>query len=147
PVPVIILPQDVNASGSGQQAVFRHVIFATDWAPSSEKAMGCLLNFAEIVKELEVVHVIDKKPSVRDMRNLKKKLTESRKIFLDHGIDAEGHIYAGKPSDEIVLAARNYDATCIVMGTTGKSALKNFFSHGCSYRVAEGSGVPTLVVP
>ena len=81
------------------------------------------------------------------MHTLKYKLTESRKIFLDHGIDAEGHVYAGKTSEEIMLAARDYDATCIVMGTTGKSHLKDFFSPSYSYRVAEESVVPTLVVP
>ena len=147
PLPVLILPEGVEAAGSGQNGMFSHVIFATDWSPASEKAVGYLLNFKEIIKELEIVHVIHKRLSVRDMRNLKEKLSQARKIFLDHGIDAEGHVYAGKPSEEIMLAARDYDATCIVMGTTGMWTLKDRLLQSCSYRMAEASKVPTLIIP
>jgi len=148
-LPVLILPEETQASGSMERGVFAHLVFATDWSPASEKALRYLLslNLKTTTKTLEIVHVINKKLSVRDMHNLKYKLTESRKIFLDHGIDAEGHVYAGKPSEEIMLASRDYDATCIVMGTTGKSAVKDLLSPSYSYRVAEVSVVPTLVIP
>ncbi len=147
PVPVMILPEDAQASGHGQDDVFAHVIFATDWSATSEKAFDYLLKFKEIIKELEIVHVIEKRLSVRDMHYLRYKLGESRNICLDHGIDAEAHVYAGKPSEEIILAARDYHGTCIVMGTTAKSALKDLWSPSCSHRVAEAAVVPTLVVP
>ena len=147
PLPVLILPERTEASVSMQKGMFAHVIFATDWSAASERALDYLLNFKEIIKELEIVHVIHKKPSVRDMRNLQEKLSQVRKIFLDHGIDAEAHVYAGKPSEEIMLAAKDYDTTCIVMGTTGMWTLKDMLLHSCSYRVAEASKVPTLVIP
>ena len=147
PVPVMILPEDAQASEYGQDGVLAHVIFATDWSAASEKALDYLLRFKEIIKELEIVHVIEKKLSVRDIHYLRYKLGESRNICLDHGIDAEAHVYAGKPSEEIMLAARDYEGTCIVMGTTGKSALKDLWSPSCSHRVAEAAAVPTLVVP
>jgi nucleotide-binding universal stress UspA family protein len=146
-VPVIILPENVEASGSAQGGTFTHVILADDWSAASEKARSYLLNFKEIMKELEIVYVLDRKLSVRDMRNLKEKLSQTRKIFLDQGIDAEAHVYAGEPADEVMLSARDYGATCIVMGTTGKSPLKELVSKSYSYRVAEASVVPTLVVP
>ena len=147
PLPVLILPESAEASESVQEDMFSHVIFATDWSVASEKALTYLLNFKELIQELEIVHVIHKKPSVRDMRNLGEKLSQARKTFLDEGIDAESHVYAGKPSEEIMLAARDYDATCIVMGTTGMWTLKDMFLHSCSYRVAEASKVPILVIP
>jgi nucleotide-binding universal stress UspA family protein len=148
-LPVLILPEGAQASESMEKSVFTRLVFATDWSPSSGKALSYLLSLSlkTITETLEIVHVIDKKLSVRDMSNINYKLRESRKIFLDHEIDAEGHVYAGKASEEIMLAARDYDATCIVMGTTGKSAVKDLFSPSCSYRVAEESVVPTLVVP
>ena len=145
--PVIILPEGAQGSESPTEGMFAHVVFATDWSAASEKAIGYLVGFKEIIKELEIVHVIHKKLSVREMRSLKEKLSEARKVFLDQGIDAEAHVYAGKPSEEIMLAARDYDATCIVMGTTGMWTLKDKLLHSCSYRVAELSVVPTLVVP
>jgi len=146
-VPVIILPENVDVSESVQEGVFTHIIFADDWSAASEKARGYLLNFGKIIKELEIVYVLDKKLSVRDMGNLKDKLSQTRKIFLDHGIDAEAHVYAGEPADEVMLAAQDYGATCIVMGTTGKGLLKELLSKSYSYRVAEASVVPTLVIP
>ena len=106
-----------------------------------------MLNYRSIIKELEIVHVIHKKPSVRDMRNLREKLSQTRKIFLDEGIDAEAHVYAGKPSEEIMLAAKDYHATIIVMATTGMWTLKDIILNSCSYRVAEASVLPTLIVP
>ena len=146
-LPVLVLPESGKASGSVEEGLFSHIIFATDWSVASERALRYVLNFKEIIKELEIVHVIHKKLSVRDMRKLKERLSEARKVFLDRGIDAEAHVYAGKPSEEIMLAARDYAATCIVIGTTGMWTLKDMLLHSCSYRVAEASQVPTLVVP
>ncbi|MDY6989757.1 MAG: universal stress protein [Thermodesulfobacteriota bacterium] len=147
PVPVMILPENIEVSDSAQKGIFTQVIFPDDWSVASEKARNYLLNFKEIIKELEIVYVLDRKLSIRDMGNLKEKLSQTRKIFLGQGIDAEAHVYAGEPADEVMLAAQDYGATCIVMGTTGKSPLKELLSKGYSYRVAEASVVPTLVIP
>lgn len=147
PVPVMILPENLEASGASREGIFSHVIFADDWSAVSEKARSFVLHFKGLIKELEIVYVLDTKLSVRDMRNLKEKLSQTRRIFLDEGIDAEGHVYAGEPDAEVMLAARDYGGTCIVMGTTGKSFLKELLSKSYSYRVAEASVVPTLVIP
>ena len=113
----------------------------------SEKSLIYLLNLKEVIRELELVTVISSRLSVRDMRNLKKRLAETRERLLDEGIDTEAHIYAGKPAEEIMLAARDYGATSIVMGTSRRSPLKDIFSRSCSYEVAERAVVPTLVIP
>ena len=59
----------------------------------------------------------------------------------------QGQMDKLKPFEELLLAARDYDATSIVMGTSCKSPQKEFFSRSCAYRVAEEAIVPTLVVP
>lgn len=146
PVPVILLNEDAASSGPVEGGLFHHVIFATDWSPVSEGALKYLLNLKEIIGLLEIVHVINKKLSVRELRDLKQRLVETRRIFLDEGIDAEAHVYAGKHSEEIMLAARDYQGTCIVMGTSRKSSLKAFFSRSCSNRVAEDAKIPVLVI-
>lgn len=148
-LPLLILPQNAQAPESGERNLLAHLIFATNWSPLSEKAMRYLLNLnlAPVTQTLDIVHVIDKKLSVRDIRGLQLKLKESRRLFMDHGIDAESHVYAGRPDQEIMLAAKDYDATCIVMGTTGKPSLKNLWSPSSLFRIAEGSDVPVLVVP
>lgn len=146
-LPILLINNTEEISESGGKSLFDHVVFATDWSPASWKAFECLLSFKERIKELEIVHVISKKLTVRDLRLLKEKLTDIRNMALNSGIDTEYHIYAGKIHEEIMLAAKDYDATMIVMGTTRKSTLKEVFRGSPSYRMAEEVSLPTLVVP
>jgi nucleotide-binding universal stress UspA family protein len=146
PVPVILLNQETLPSGPLEKGVFHHVIYATDWSSVSETALTYLLNFREVIDMLEIVNVIHKKLSVRELRSLKQKITETRRILLDEGIDAEAHIYAGKPHEEILLAATDYDATSIVMGTTLKSPIQKILTRSCSHRVADQAEVPVLFI-
>lgn len=146
-VPVIVLHGGARISGHTENGIFNHCVIATDWSPVSETAMNYLLNFREIIEVLEVVYVVNKRLSVRDMRSLKQRLVETRKIFLDKGIDVETHVYAGKPADEIMLAAKDYGATSIIMGTSGRSLLKDFFSRSCSYQIAEEATMPAFFIP
>ena len=146
PVPVIVLNEDARMSGPIEKGLFHHVVYATDWSPVSEKALRALLKLKEIIGMLEIVNVINKKLSIRDMRDLKERLVKTRKLFLDNGIDTETHVYAGKPSEEIMLAAEDYDATSIIMGTSCKSFFKEILSGSCAYSVAKEAVVPVLVI-
>jgi nucleotide-binding universal stress UspA family protein len=146
-VPVVALPQNGRDHSSARPGVLNHVIFATDWSESSEKAMAFLLPFGDVIQALEIVHVIDKRLSVRDMRQLKDRLTGCREKFHEHGIDSEAHVYAGKAWEEIVRAARDYEGSCVVMGATRRLGMKHPVSNSCSSRVASVSLLPTLVVP
>ncbi|MDY7031322.1 MAG: hypothetical protein SVY10_05355, partial [Thermodesulfobacteriota bacterium] len=84
--------------------IFQHMVFATDWSFESEKAFDFLLKLKGIIGELEIVHIIRKKLTVRDMRKLNKKLSDTRTTCLNNKIDAEYHIYAGEISEEIIAA-------------------------------------------
>ena len=145
--PVIVLPRELDQSVSRQETVLSHIIFATDWSKASEKAFQYILAFKDVIKALEVVNVVNKKLSVRNMRDIKQQLTDTRRRFVDHQIDAEFHVYAGKRPKEIMLAARDYGASCIVMGSDVKGPLKRMLFSDCAGRVVEGAMLPTLVVP
>ena len=148
PVPVIVFNKDVHGSGRDHEDLFYHVIFATDWSRASKVALEYfLLNFKGIIGMLEIVNIINMRLSVRDIRNLRRKLEGTRKVFLDMGIDAEAHIYAGKPPEEIILAAKDYNATSIVMGTSYKPFIRSIFSKSCACMVAREAEVPTLIIP
>jgi nucleotide-binding universal stress UspA family protein len=146
PVPVLVLNEDAQPKTSEKNGIFDHVVFATDWSPLSEVASRYILGFKEIIKLVEIVNVISKRLSIRDMRGLNERLVKTRKIFLNEGIDAEAHVYAGRPPEEIMLAAREYGATAIVMGTSRKSPLRAFFSGSCSYRVAAEADIPVMAI-
>jgi nucleotide-binding universal stress UspA family protein len=148
-VPFLLLPTEEEASSANisEKGIFDHVIFATDWYPFSQKCLDVLLKFKDNIVELEILTVINKKLSIRDMIGLKDMIEETRELLLNQGIDAEGHVYAGKPSEEILLAVKDYDGTVIVMETSHRSALKTFFYGNCTYEVAEKASVPILIVP
>jgi nucleotide-binding universal stress UspA family protein len=130
-----------------EKGLFRHIVFATDWSLESEKAMSYLLGLKRILGELEIVNVIDRKLTIRDMRELKERLAQTRKKFLDKNIDAESHIYAGKTSEEILTAAKDYKATMIVIGgDSEKKSIKGLFKKGFSYKIPNEAALPVLVV-
>jgi Universal stress protein family. len=144
PVPILI----TNGAAVAGKGLFEHVVFATDWSPASEKALTYLLGFKEIMGELDIVNVIKGKLTLKDMREMKERLAHTRKRYLDEKIDAESHIYAGKTSEEIITASRDYRATLIVLGAISKKPVyKEILGGSSSYRVAVEAAVPVLVVP
>jgi nucleotide-binding universal stress UspA family protein len=120
PVPVILLNQETHPSGPFEKSMFQHVIYATDWSPVSETVLKYLLNLKEIIEMLEIVNVIHKKLSVRELRSLKQRITQTRRT--------------------------DYDATAIVMGTSCKSPMQEIMRRSCSYRVAEKADIPVLFI-
>ncbi|MDL1967113.1 MAG: universal stress protein [Deltaproteobacteria bacterium] len=146
-VPVMIVDNDETGLKLTSKGAFERILFATDWSQASEKALQIILGFKQLIKELDIVNVIHKKLTVRDLRQLMEKLRETRNKCLKQGIDAEYHVYAGKTADEIILAAHDYNSTSIVMGTTSEQSLKDIFKGKHSCNVVERSPVPALLVP
>lgn len=144
PVPILI----TNGAAVAGKGLFEHVVFATDWSTASEKALTYLVGFKKIIGEMDIVNVIKGKLTLKDMRELKERLAHTRKRCLDEKIDAESHIYAGKTSEEIITASRDYRATLIVLGAISKKPVyKEMFGASSSHRVAAEAAVPVLVVP
>jgi nucleotide-binding universal stress UspA family protein len=154
-VPFLLLPETslipTEETSSGDSSldggIFNHVIFATDWSPFSQKCVDALIHYKEDIVELEIITVIDKKLSIRDMIGLKDMLGDARNLLKDQGIDAEGHVYAGKPSEEILLAVKDYEGSVIVMDASHRSAVKTLFKGNCTHEVAEKADVPILIIP
>ena len=147
PVPVLFLHDAGLPPVTAEKGFFYHPVFATDWSGASKTALRYVLNLKAIIEMLEIVHVMNRRFSVRDMRNLKQQLAETRGVFLEEGIDAEAHVYAGKRPDEILLAARDYGATAVIMGASDRHRLKRLFSRSCTLCVAESLELPVLVIP
>ena len=141
--PVLVMGQKHSDKG-----LFDHVIFATDWSPSSAKVMEHILTFRELIDELDIINVISDKLTVKDMRELKERLEHTRKICLNEGINAESHIYAGEVAEEIVTASEDYKGTLIAVGSgTEKSFLKRIFKRDTVCNIIKNAAVPVLLVP
>jgi len=147
-IPILVIDDSKQVPTAEGKGLFGHIVFATDWSPASAMALSYLFDFKEIMGELDIVNVIKGKLTLREMRELKERLAHTRKMCLDETIDAESHIYAGKTSEEIITASKDYRATLIVLGAVSeKPFLKEIFTGSSSCRVAEEAEVPVLCVP
>ena len=147
-LPILFINNPNQEIKSDQKGIFTGVVFATDWSQPSERALALLLDFKKILGEMEIVHVIKGKLTIKEMRELKDRLMKTRKICLDNKIDAESHIYAGKTSEEILTAARDYKAAMVVVGgESEKKGLSRFFKKSSSWKVACETDLPVMVVP
>ncbi len=137
-----------NDGGDGRGGLFSHVVLGTNWTEPSERALAFLFDFREFIVEMEVVHVINEKLTVRDMRELKAKLTDTRRQCLDLDIDAEAHYYAGDTAEEIVTSSRDYRGSMIAIGgSTEKPFLRRLFEEDPVFGVVKRSTIPVLIVP
>lgn len=143
PLPVLAL---CGTDAAGE--LLSHVIFATDWSPASERAMEQILALGDLIYELDIVHVISEKLTVKDMRELKERLEHTRKICLNEGINAESHIYAGDVAEEIVTASEDYRGSVVVVGSdTKRSFAERLFRRSRVYALIQQAAVPVLFVP
>ena len=147
-LPLIFINSANHETEPNEKGLFAHIVFATDWSYKSEKALAFLLDFKKIFGEMEIVNVIKGKLTIKEMRELKDRLAETRKICLDNEIDAESHIYAGNTSEEIQTAAKDYKGTMIVIGgKSEKKGLSKLIKKSSSWKVACEADIPVLVVP
>ena len=143
PLPVLVLSR-----GDSKEELLSHVIFATDWSAASEKAMEQILALGDCIYELDIIHVISKKLTVKDMRELKERLQHTRKICLDSGINAESHIYAGDVTEEIVTASGDYRGSVIILGSdTRRSFTERIFKKSKVYTLIKNAAVPVFCIP
>ncbi|MCP4692939.1 MAG: universal stress protein [Desulfobacterales bacterium] len=135
--------------------IFKRPMLATDWSDPSANALDALISFKGVVKEILVTHVIGSKISKGlDHAGLKaleeeskKRLEEYRKKVESTGVEVKSHLGMGRTAAEILRMSRDYKASMIVMGRTGKDWFQQYWLGGVSHRVAETSELPVMLVP
>jgi nucleotide-binding universal stress UspA family protein len=146
-LPLLIIHENGGARSSSKRGLFDSVILATNWSDAARRAWLYIIGVKDIVKVLEIVYVLNQKPTIGEIRQLRGRVEEIRKICLEEKMDAESHIYAGKTPEEIILASKDYSATLIAMGYRAKGTFGEIFSRGTCLEVAEKSPLPVLIIP
>ena len=142
-IPVLVMNGDVS-----QRRLMEHVIFLTDRNLVAQGALEYILRYRNVIDELEIIHVINQKLTVKDMRELKDRLQVTRNVFLDAGIDAESHLYAGKEGEEILTASRDYRGTIIILGEEPRrSFIKGLFKKSFVSEVMSDANIPVGFIP
>ena len=134
---------------------FERPLLAIDWSPGSLRAVEYIKILANTVQEVHLVHVADEKELKgssamaiqKTRKEARKKLEEICKRFEAAGIKAREHLYIGDPDEEIEKAARDCQATLIVLGSSAKAAWVERFIGSTPRKIAEESIYPTLLIP
>jgi nucleotide-binding universal stress UspA family protein len=153
-IPVLVYKQ-LSETAIAIEKPFERPLLAADWSPASLRAIEYLKVLKDVIHEINAVHVVSKKDLKgasameiqRKRKDTKKKLGEICDIFETVGIKAKAHVYIGDPDQEIEKAARECQATTIVLGSSGKAAWVEKWLGSTPQSIAENSIYPTLLIP
>lgn len=134
---------------------FEKPLLAMDWSAASLKAVEYLKALKDVMPNISLAHVTSDSEltgatsmAIQKLRKeTRKRLDKIADKFEAEGIGARSHVYVGEPEREIERAARDNQATMIVLGSSGKPALVERWIGSLPRKIAEGSIYPTLLIP
>ena len=134
---------------------FDRPLLATNWSPVRLKAADYLKGLKNVVSEAHIVHVVSEKDlkasSTHDVqivrREARKRLDDLCDEFEGFGIQARPHVYVGDPIVEIEKAAREYQASLVILGSSSKNSLVERWTGSIPQSIADKSIFPCLLIP
>ncbi len=153
-IPVLVYKQ-LSETAIAIEKPFERPLLAIDWSPASLSAVEYLSVLKDVITEIHVIHVVGeqdlKGTSAMEIQRLRKdtrkKLDRVCDVFESEGVKADAHVYIGEPDEEIEKAAREHQATMIVLGSSGKTAWVERWLGSTPQSIAEKSIYPTLLIP
>ena len=160
-VPVLMSKYMVQYEWQGEplmrtnDQMWKRPLLATDWSEPSRRGLDAALALKGLAEKIIVTHVI----GARRIKNVEqagiKRLEDESLTRLQAycrqiegvGINSEYHLTMGRTVEEIIKMSRDYGATMIVMGRTGKDWFQEYWLGGVSHRVAELSELPVMLIP
>ncbi len=135
--------------------IWERPMLATDWSDPSRRALDVTLTLKEVVKKIIISHVLGarqtKNRKVEEIRAMEEESLRRLKSYCrradDAGIKSEHHLAMGRTVEEIIKISRDYNATMLVMGRTGKDWLHEYWLGGVSHKIVELSELPVLLIP
>lgn len=136
------------------EKLFDRPLFATNWSETNKTAVEYIKNLKNVIGEIHIIHVVkegtlkgkDTHEVQKIRKNERKKLEILCKEFEDAGINARAHVYAGDPQKEIEKAAKEYQASMIILGSSDKAAMLERWTGSISKNIAENSIFPSLLI-
>lgn len=135
--------------------LFERPLFATSWSNSSQMAVDSLKELNDVIGEIHIMHVVNEKKlkstdthAVQKVRKKERqRLDDLADEFEDAGISARPHVYVGDPEKEILKAAKEYQASMIILGFSDRTALLERWMGSISRNIADKSIFPCLLFP
>jgi nucleotide-binding universal stress UspA family protein len=153
-IPVLVYKQ-LSETAIAIEKPFERPLLAIDWSPASLSAVEYLKTLKDVIQELDIIHVVSQKKlkgasamGIQAIRkDTRKKLDEICDVFESEGVKADAHVYIGESDEEIEKAAREHQASMIVLGSSGKTAWVERWLGSTPQSIAEKSIYPTLLIP
>ena len=153
-IPVLVY-KHLSETAISIEKPFDRPLLAVDWSPASLRAAEYLKGLDAAISEVSLVHVASEKDlkgsSAMAVQKLRKETRQKLEgicdEFLAAGIEAKAHVYIGDPDEEIEKAARDCQASMIVLGSSAKSAWIEKYLGSTPQKYAEESIYPTLLIP
>lgn len=143
-VPVLVpgLPPDRAGRAGARPDLRAHVLYATDFGASDERALAFLEQLVrDGARRVTLVRVQRPPPRRRRLEHL------ARRLALVGADDVRAETPEGEPDHAIVRLAAEREATLVVMGTRGRGAASTAWLGSVSQGVARASRAPVLLVP
>ncbi|CCK80553.1 universal stress protein [Desulfobacula toluolica] len=137
------------------EKLFERPLFATNWSETGKKTVEYIKGMKNVIGELHIMHVVKdsalKSPDTHEVQKVRKverkKLDELCDELEQDGINARGHVYVGDPQKEIEKAAKEYQASMIILGSSEKAAILERWVGSISKNIADKSIFPCLLIP
>jgi nucleotide-binding universal stress UspA family protein len=151
----VLVYKHLSETAISVEEPFDRPLLAIDGFPGSLRAVEYIKALKGVVEEVNLVHVVSEADfngasataipkTCKEARNKLEKICEG---FEASGIKAREHVYVGDPDEEIEKAAKDCEATLIVLGSSAKSAWVEKWLGSTPRKIAEESIYPTLIVP
>jgi nucleotide-binding universal stress UspA family protein len=136
------------------EKLFERPLFATNWSETNKTAIEYIKGLKNVIGEIHVIHVVKesalKGPDTHEVQKIRK--SERKRLdslcgeLEEAGIKARAHVYAGDPQKEIEKAAKEYQATIIILGSSDKAAILERWVGSISKNIADNSIYPCLLI-
>lgn len=152
-VPILVF-KHLTEDNIVPEKLFDRPLFAVNWSETNKTAIEYIKGLKNVIGEIHVIHVIKESAlkgkdthEVQKIRKSERKKLESLCEDLEKaGINAKAHIYAGNPHKEIEKAAKEYQASMIMLGSSDKAAVLERWVGSISKNIADNSIFPCLLI-
>ncbi len=153
-IPVLVF-KHINEDNIVPEKIFSRPLLATNWSDPSKKATEYINDIKELIDELNVMHVTNEKNLKSKSTHLvqkirrqeRKKLDDLCDTFENNDIRTRAHVYVGDPEKEIIKAAKEYQASMIILGSSSKTSIVERWMGSTTRTIAEKSIFPCLLIP
>lgn len=137
------------------EKLFDRPLFATNWSKTGLKTVEYIKGLKNVIGEIHIMHVVKesalKSSDTHDVQKVRKKERQKLDNLCDEleaaGIKARAHVYVGDPQKEIEKAAKEYQASMIILGSSDKAAILERWMGSISKNIVDKSIYPCLLIP